>query len=87
MADSGNDRYSLPLVVTVWGVISGVVVLLLLASWLIDRSVKRRGSRVTNSADIWYEVRESRRDADIPIYQHGRDISWSSWSRRNKRRG
>ncbi len=58
---------------------------LLFASWLIDRGVERRGSRVTSSAGIWYEVRESRRDADVPAYQYGRDLSWSSRSRRNKR--
>ena len=69
---------------TVWAVIGGAIAILLFAAWRMDRSVKRRGSKVTDSADIWYEVRESRRDADIPAYQLGRDISWSSWSRRNR---
>lgn len=69
---------------TLWIILGATVTLILLAAWRIDRSVKQRGSTVTNSADVWHEVRESRRDADVPSYSNGRDVSWSSWSRRNK---
>jgi hypothetical protein len=66
-----------------WAVLGGALAVLLLVAWSMDRSVKRRGSRI-HSADIWYDVRESRRDAEIHTYQLGRNVSWSSWSRRNK---
>jgi hypothetical protein len=49
-----------------------------------DATVRRRGSRVTASSDVWLEVRESRRDAELvdPVVS---DCSWNSWSRRNRR--
>ncbi|MPQ97139.1 hypothetical protein GB931_04200 [Modestobacter sp. I12A-02628] len=68
----------------VWGGIGLVLTALLLAAWLMDRSVRRRGSQVTGGGRVWFDVRESRRDADVSTYAHGRDISWSSWSRRNR---
>jgi hypothetical protein len=67
-----------------WPVIGLVLVGLLLAAWRMDRSVRRRGSRVLHHQDVWHEVRESRRDAEVmsPFVQ---DDSWTSWSRRNRR--
>jgi hypothetical protein len=57
---------------------------LLGVAWWIDRGVRTRGSRVLHHSDIWYEVRESRRDAELmnPLTD---DQSWTSWSRRNRR--
>lgn len=69
----------------VWGLVGLVVLLVLVAAWRMDRGAQRRGSRVSHHSDLWYEVRESRRDADLhdPL---ARDYSWTSWSRRNQRR-
>jgi hypothetical protein len=70
----------------VWGVVGLVLAALLVVGWLMDRSVRRRGSRVTYSGDVWREVREGRRDAEVtnPFAGKG-DYSWSSWNRRNRR--
>ncbi len=68
-----------------WGVVGLVVLLALLAARRMDHAVRRRGSRVSHHADLWYEVRENRRDADL-VELAGRDSSWTSWSRRNQRR-
>jgi hypothetical protein len=70
----------------IWGVVGLALALLLVAGWLMDRAVRRRGSRVTYSGDVWGEVRESRRDAEVvsPFAERG-DYSWTSWSRRNRR--
>jgi hypothetical protein len=57
---------------------------LLLVAWRMDAAVRRRGSRVLSSADVWYEVREGRRDAEARS-PYGKDDSWTSWSRRNRR--
>lgn len=75
-------------VVTVfWAIVGGLVVVLLLAAALMDRNARRRHARIVNSGDIWREVRESRRDAEV-IDSTGLgpargDINWTSWSRRN----
>ncbi len=71
----------------VWAMVGSLLVLLLLVAALMDRSAKRRQARIVNSGDIWREVRESRRDADV-IDSTGfgpprGDIGWTSWSRRN----
>ncbi|SDP52954.1 hypothetical protein SAMN05660199_04152 [Klenkia soli] len=69
-----------------WAAVVGVVVVLLAISWRMDRAVRRRGSGVTHSGDISYQVREGRRDAEILGNPYNQDVSWSSWSRRNGRR-
>jgi hypothetical protein len=76
---------------TVWAVLGGLLALLLLAAALMDRNAKRRQAHVSNSGDIWREVRESRRDAEV-IDSTGfgpprGDIGWTSWSRRNHSNG
>jgi hypothetical protein len=68
-----------------WAVIGAVLAALLLAGWLVDQGVRRRGSRVLHHSDVWFEVRESRRDAEL-VNPFADDYSWSSWSRRNRRR-
>ena len=68
----------------VWGVVGLVVLLVLVAAWRMDRAVQRRGSRVSHHSDVWYEVRENRRDAEL-VDPVARDYSWTSWSRRNRR--
>ncbi len=67
-----------------WGAVALTLAVLLLVAWRIDRGVRRRGSRVLHHSDVWYEVRENRRDAEVrsPFVQ---DESWTSWSRRNRR--
>ena len=67
-----------------WVLIGVVLAGLLLAAWRMDAGVRRRGSRVSASADVWFEVRESRRDADL-VNPVANDYSWTSWSRRNRR--
>jgi hypothetical protein len=71
----------------VWSVIGGVIAVLLLVSWLMDRSAKRRGRRTLASSDIAAAVRDGRRDAEV-VNDAGallpRDVSWTSWSRRNR---
>ena len=68
----------------VWVLIGVVLSGLLLAAWRMDVRVRRRGSRVLSSSDVWFQVRESRRDAELvnPVVD---DYSWTSWSRRNRR--
>ncbi len=71
----------------VWAIIGGLVVLLLVAAALMDRNAKQRETRIAYSGDIWHELRESRRDAEV-IDSTGfgpprGDIGWTSWSRRN----
>ena len=68
----------------VWGVVGLVVLLVLVAAWRMDRAVQRRGSRVSHHSDVWYEVRESRRDAEL-VNPVASDYSWTSWSRRTQR--
>ena len=67
-----------------WPVVGVALLVLLLATWRMDRSVRRRGSQVLHHQYVWREVRESRRDAEAmsPLAQ---DASWTSWSRRNRR--
>ncbi|MCZ2829317.1 hypothetical protein O2W14_10780 [Modestobacter sp. VKM Ac-2986] len=69
----------------VWAVVGVVVLLVLFGAWRMDRAVQRRGSRAAHHSDLWFEVRESRRDADL-VDPLARDYSWTSWSRRNQRR-
>lgn len=73
-----------------WAIVGAVLGLLLVAAALMDRNTKRRQARITNSGEIWREVRESRRDAEV-IDSTGfgpprGDIGWTSWSRRNHSR-
>ena len=68
----------------VWGLVGLVVLVALGAAWRMDRAAQRRGSRVTHHSDVWTEVRENRRDADL-VDPLARDYSWTSWSRRNQR--
>ena len=71
----------------VWVSIGGLVAVLLLVSALMDRNARRRHERIVASGDIWREVRESRRDAEIidstGVGPPRGDIGWTSWSRRN----
>jgi hypothetical protein len=66
-----------------WAVVGLVLAGLLLVGWRMDRAVRRRGSRLLPSTDVWREVRESRRDA-AAMSPFGPDSSWTSWSRRNR---
>jgi hypothetical protein len=66
-----------------WGVIGGSTAGLLLVAWRMDARVRRRGSRVADQADVWFDVRESRRDAEA-MQPMSSDVSWTSWSRRNR---
>jgi len=68
----------------VWAVVGLVVLGALVAAWRMDRAVQRRGSRVAHHSDLWTEVRENRRDADL-VNPLATDYSWTSWSRRNQR--
>jgi hypothetical protein len=67
-----------------WVLVGVVLAGLLLAAWRMDAKVRRRGSRVSASSDVWFEVRENRRDADL-VNPVAKDYSWTSWSRRNQR--
>jgi hypothetical protein len=67
-----------------WWLVGLVLAGLLLVAWRMDVAVRRRGSRVLSSSDVWYEVRESRRDAEL-VDPVAWDYSWTSWSRRNRR--
>jgi hypothetical protein len=67
-----------------WPVVAAALAAPLLIAWRMDRAVRRRGSRVLPSADVWRDVRESRRDTEATS-PNSFDISWSSWSRRNRR--
>ena len=67
-----------------WVLVGVVLAGLLLAAWRMDARVRRRGSRVHASSDVWSEVRESRPDADL-VNPVAKDYSWTSWSRRNRR--
>jgi len=67
-----------------WLVVLAALAALLTAAWRMDRTVRRRGSRVTAPGELWREVRESRRDAEVTS-PFSSDNSWSSWSRRNHR--
>ena len=69
-----------------WLAVLAALAALLTATWRMDRAVRRRGSRVTGSGEVWREVRESRRDAEVTSPFAGKgDYSWTSWSRRNQR--
>lgn len=69
---------------TFWIVVGVVLAVLLATAWSMDRAVERRGSRVSSHSDVWHQVRESRRDAEVthPLAQ---DTSWSSWNGRTQR--
>jgi hypothetical protein len=67
-----------------WLVVGGVLGVLLLLAWLSDRAARRRQARILGAGDIWYQVRESRRDAEVSGNPFLHDISWTSWSRRNR---
>ena len=67
-----------------WVVVGASLSGLLTAAWRIDRGVRRRGSRVLHHSDVWRDVRDSRRDAEATSV-FSNDVSWSSWSRRNRR--
>lgn len=67
-----------------WIAVGVVLTLLLGVSWWMDHSARRRGARSQHHSDVWFQVREGRRDAEVmnPLV---RDNSWTSWSRRNRR--
>ncbi|MGY1843280.1 hypothetical protein [Modestobacter sp. SYSU DS0875] len=66
-----------------WLVMGLGLAALLLTAWLMDRAARRRGARMSPGADVAWEVRESRRDAEILGKPYNQDVTWSSWSRRN----
>ncbi|MGY1839298.1 MULTISPECIES: hypothetical protein [unclassified Modestobacter] len=66
-----------------WLVMGMVLAGLLLVAWLMDRAGRRRGARISHGADVAWQARESRRDAEILGNPYNQDVSWSSWSRRN----
>jgi hypothetical protein len=68
----------------VWGVVGLVVLAVLVAAWRMDAAARRRSTRVAHHSDVWFQVRESRRDAEI-VNPLASDYSWTSWSRRNRR--
>lgn len=68
---------------TFWLVIGVVLAAVLAAAWWADAGVRRRGSRVRHHSDVWFEVREGRRDAEA-VNPIARDYTWTSWSRRNR---
>ena len=70
--------------VVFWVVVGLVLAAVLGAAWAMDRAVRRRESRVSHHSDVWFQVRESRRDAEVmsPFVD---DNSWTSWNRRNRR--
>ena len=68
----------------VWALVGLVVLVALAAAWRMDRTARRRGSRALHHSDVWTEVRENRRDADL-VTPLAKDYSWTSWSRRNQR--
>lgn len=67
-----------------WIAVGVVLVLLLAVAWWLDHMARRRGARSHHHSDVWREVREGRRDAEVvnPFVQ---DNSWTSRSRRNRR--
>ena len=67
-----------------WLVVVVALAALLVIGRAMDRAVRRRGSRVLHSADVWRDVRDSRRDAEATS-PFSTDSSWSSWSRRYRR--
>lgn len=69
-----------------WAAVGGVLVVLLVVGWSMDRAARRHGSSTTSSGDISYQAREGRRDAEVLGNPLNQDLSWSSWSRRNGRR-
>ena len=71
-------------VIWFWLVVLTALGTLLLVAWRMDRAVGRRGSRVLHHADVWRDVRDSRRDVEA-TNPFSNDNSWSSWSRRNRR--
>ena len=66
-----------------WLAVLAALGALLSVAWRMDRAVRRRGSRVLHPADVWRDVRDSRRDAEATSV-NSFDNSWSSWSRRNR---
>ena len=72
-----------------WAIVGGLLGLLLVAAALMDRNARRRRARIASSGDIWRDVRESKRDAEVidstGIGPPRGDIGWTSWSRRNHR--
>jgi hypothetical protein len=67
-----------------WVTVGVVLTVLLGAAWWMDRAARRRGSRTQHHSDVWFQVREGRRDAEV-LSPFQRDQSWTSWSRRNRR--
>ena len=68
----------------IWVVVGLVVTAVLVAAWRMDAAARRRQTRVAHHSDVWFQVRESRRDAEAMNPFSG-DTSWTSWSRRNQR--
>ena len=67
-----------------WIAVGVVLAALLVMAWSMDRSVKRRGSRVRHHSEVFYDVRENNRDAEVksPFVS---DNSWTSHNRRTQR--
>ena len=69
---------------TFWLVIAVALAALLVVAWRMDAAVRRRGSRVRHHSEVFHEVRENNRDAEVknPFIS---DNSWTSHNRRNQR--
>ena len=69
---------------TFWLVIGVALAALLVVAWRMDAAVRRRGSRVRHHSEVFHDVRENNRDAEVktPFVS---DNSWTSHSRRSQR--
>ena len=72
-----------------WGTVGAILAIILGGMALIDRRDHRRGHRSRDSADMWADVRETRRDAKAidgvgPIAGSAR-VGWMGYFRRNGR--
>jgi hypothetical protein len=71
-----------------WGTVGAILALILCGMYLIDRRDRRRGHTPRDSADMWSDVRETRRDAKAideagPIAGSGR-VGWMAYFRENE---
>jgi hypothetical protein len=72
------------MVVVFWVFVGLVLAAVLVTAWRMDAAVRRRGARVRHHSEVFADVRENNRDAEVksPFVS---DNSWTSHSRRNQR--
>ena len=72
------------MVVVFWVLVGLVLAAVLATAWRMDAAVRRRGSRVRHHSEVFHDVRENNRDAEVksPFVS---DNSWTDHSRRNRR--